>query len=54
MDISIPGSGNVSAWATESLYVTITGSGQVEYYGSPAEVSVSTPGSGSVVELGEK
>lgn len=54
VDISIPGAGNVSAWATESLYVAIAGSGRVEYYGSPAEVSVSTPGSGSVNELGEK
>lgn len=54
VDISIPGSGNVSAWATESLYVTIAGSGRVEYYGSPAEVSISTPGSGAVNELGDK
>ena len=54
VDISIPGAGNVRAWATESLYVTIAGSGQVDYYGSPEETSISTPGSGSVNELGEK
>ena len=46
------GSGDVQAWVTEKLDINVAGSGDVEYYGTPQEVSQRIAGSGNVSGLG--
>lgn len=51
--VTIPGSGSVTVWATESLEVNMAGSGSVGYYGS-ANVTHSILGTGNLSSLGDK
>jgi hypothetical protein len=46
--VKLTGSGNVDVFASESLDVTLNGSGNVTYRGNPADVHKSVPGSGSI------
>jgi hypothetical protein len=46
--VKLTGSGNVEVFASESLDVTLNGSGSVTYSGNPAQVHKSVPGSGSI------
>jgi hypothetical protein len=46
--VKLPGSGNVTIFASESLGVTISGSGSVTYRGDPAEFTQSVTGSGTI------
>jgi hypothetical protein len=52
-DFRISGMGNSTIWVTESLDVSISGAGSLEYYGEP-HVSTSGTGLGDVDSLGEK
>lgn len=47
-DVAIAGSGTVEITARESLTATITGSGEVVYYGEPSRVSEQITGAGIV------
>ena len=47
-DIEITGSGNANVSVTGRLVVSISGSGDVTYFGSPTQVEKSVSGSGSV------
>jgi hypothetical protein len=53
VDVTIPGSGSATVWATDELRVTIAGSGNVGYYGSPT-VTHSILGTGNISSLGDK
>jgi hypothetical protein len=46
--VEISGSGDVDVWATESVVVSVAGSGDVTYRGDPKKVTKSVAGSGSV------
>jgi hypothetical protein len=46
--VKLTGSGNVTVFASESVDVTISGSGSVTYRGDPAEVNQSVTGSGTI------
>lgn len=46
--VEISGSGDVDVWATESVAVSVAGSGDVTYKGDPKKVTKSVAGSGSV------
>jgi hypothetical protein len=46
--VDLTGSGNIQVYATDSLDVTVRGSGNVFYRGNPANVEKSTPGSGNI------
>lgn len=47
-DVEINGSGTIDINCTESLNATIHGSGEINYWGSPAEVTIDVSGSGKV------
>jgi hypothetical protein len=47
-DVSVSGSGNCTLNATESLKCTVSGSGNVSYYGNAAKVDTRVSGSGHV------
>jgi hypothetical protein len=51
--VSIDGSADAIVWAMKTLDVDISGSGSVDYYGSP-RISSSQSGSGSLNSMGEK
>ncbi|MBI4731193.1 MAG: DUF2807 domain-containing protein [Chloroflexi bacterium] len=51
--IDISGAGEATLWVTESLDVTVSGTGQVDYYGRP-QVSFDESGSGDINGLGDK
>lgn len=53
IEVTIPGSGAVTVWATESLEVNMAGSGSVGYYGD-ATVTHSILGTGNLSSLGDK
>jgi hypothetical protein len=46
--VSVSGSGQVTVYASESLDVSLSGSGAIRYEGNPAQVSKSVTGSGSI------
>lgn len=46
--VEVSGSGDVEVWATDTLTVSIAGSGDVGYKGDPKKVTKSVAGSGSV------
>jgi hypothetical protein len=52
--VELPGSGDLIVWATDSLRVTLNGSGTISYYGQPANLEQSINGSGDITALGEK
>jgi hypothetical protein len=52
-DINITGLGRVVAWVTDTLNVTISGTGGVDYYGSP-QVSQQISGLGKIQSKGNK
>ncbi len=52
-EIVVQASGDVTVWVVDTLDVSISGSGNVKYYGSPA-VTENTTGSGALTALGEK
>lgn len=47
-EVEVNGSGKLDITCTEDLSATIHGSGQINYWGNPADVSVQISGSGSV------
>lgn len=51
--VSVNGTGDALVWAVDSLDVAISGSGMVQYAGSPA-LTQTMSGSGELVALGEK
>ncbi len=51
--VSVNGTGDALVWAVDSLDVVISGSGMVQYAGSPA-LTQTMSGSGELVALGEK
>ncbi len=53
-DVTITGSGSATVWATDSLQASISGSGSVDYYGSPQSIDKSVSGSGSIHSRGSK
>lgn len=52
VSVSIGGSGQATVSARQALAVSIGGSGNVEYYGDPRQLSKSVAGSGSVTRIG--
>ena len=50
--ISIAGSGEATLWATQSLAVSVAGSGDVKYYGDPSIKKTTIVGSGSLRRMG--
>lgn len=52
-NISIPGSADVTVWVKDTMQVTVNGSGDVSYYGSP-KIDQSGAGSGHLKSLGDK
>ncbi len=52
-EVSIPGLGGATLWVTDRLTGTISGSGNVSYYGEP-QASTSATGLGSFKALGNK
>lgn len=51
--IEFTGLGNAIVWATETLDITISGGGKLNYYGSPS-VTQEISGAGTITSLGEK
>jgi hypothetical protein len=52
VSVSIGGSGQATVSARQALAVSIGGSGNVEYYGDPQQLSKSVAGSGSITRVG--
>ncbi|XHS79655.1 head GIN domain-containing protein [Burkholderiaceae bacterium UC74_6] len=52
--VSISGAGGARLWVTDMLNVSISGIGDVDYFGSPTKVTRDTSGLGSIKALGEK
>jgi hypothetical protein len=48
VEAEISGSGHATVWARESLSVNISGSGEVDYFGTPGKITKEVSGSGSV------
>jgi hypothetical protein len=53
-DVSISGAGGARLWVTDAIRVSISGIGDVDYWGKPSDVSRSTAGLGSITARGEK
>ena len=51
-DVRISGSGDVQVYVKESLYGRVSGSGDIDYWGNPADVSSTVQGSGSIQKRG--
>lgn len=49
--IDVSGSGNVSVYTIDELNINVSGSGLIEYYGSPSKVSQNITGSGRVIGI---
>jgi len=52
--VSISGAGGARLWVTDMLSASISGIGDVDYFGSPGKVSREVSGLGSIKALGEK
>lgn len=52
-DVDVPGLGSATLWVTDALSGTISGAGNISYYGSP-ETNTDTTGLGRFDALGEK
>jgi hypothetical protein len=52
-NVTIPGLGNATLWVTDQLTGTISGAGNISYYGNP-QTDVKTTGLGSYKSLGSK
>ena len=52
-NVELDGSGDVTVWAVDALDVSISASGNVEYYGD-LSVTNNITGSGNLTSLGEK
>jgi hypothetical protein len=52
VSVSIGGSGQATVSARQALAASIGGSGNVEYYGDPGQLSKSVAGSGSITRIG--
>ncbi len=50
-NVDVNGSGRVSVNAVKSLSIKVSGSGSVEYFGTPGDVSQSISGSGRVIGI---
>ena len=50
-DINLTGSGRVSIHANEQLNVKVSGTGLVEYYGSPSKVTQDITGTGRIIGI---
>jgi hypothetical protein len=48
VEAGISGSGHATVWAKDSLSVNISGSGEVDYFGTPGKISKEISGSGSL------
>lgn len=53
VNVSVSGSGSAVVWPREAFYVSLAGSGRVDYYGDP-KVNASTVGSDRVKRLGSQ
>lgn len=49
--VKIAGSGDAHVWAERSIAASVAGSGDVMYRGSPTQKSISTAGSGDVINI---
>ncbi len=47
-NVEVSGSGDVEVWASDSLLISVAGSGDVIYRGDPPKVTKSVAGSGSI------
>jgi len=52
--VSISGAGGARLWVTDMLQASISGIGDVDYWGQPSKVSRDVSGLGSIKALGEK
>ena len=52
--VEISGAGGARLWVTDYLNVSISGIGDVDYWGKPGKISRDTSGLGSIKSLGEK
>jgi hypothetical protein len=50
--VTVAGSGSASVWARASLRAAVVGSGDLRYYGDPAQRQTSVRGSGSLRRMG--
>lgn len=50
--VSVAGSGSATVWARTSLRASVVGSGDLRYYGDPAERKTAVRGSGSLRRMG--
>jgi hypothetical protein len=46
--VNLSGSGNITVYASDSLDATLSGSGNIQYSGNPANISKNITGSGSI------
>ncbi|HEY4080742.1 MAG TPA: head GIN domain-containing protein [Burkholderiaceae bacterium] len=53
-NVSISGAGSARLWVVDGIKVSISGIGDVDYWGKPTDVSRSTAGLGSITAHGEK
>lgn len=51
VNVKTSGSGNATVYVQNSLFVTITGSGDVFYKGNPSELNTDISGSGNLVKI---
>ncbi len=51
-DVRIAGSGDVKVYVRQSLYGRVSGSGDIDYWGNPKDVSSKVHGSGSIQKRG--
>ena len=52
--VDISGAGGARLWVTDALNVSISGIGDVDYWGKPGKISRDTSGLGSIKALGDK
>jgi hypothetical protein len=53
-EVTLAGSGNVTVWVREALDVRLSGSGTVNYFGTPTVGQRDISGSGDINRMGEK
>jgi hypothetical protein len=53
-EATVSGSGTLTVWPSQALRAHLSGSGTLEYYGSPAEFTQEIDGAGRVTKLGDK
>jgi hypothetical protein len=51
-DVTVDGSGKAVVWVNQSLTANVSGSGNIEYFGTPDTVIENIDGSGEIVSQG--